>query len=336
MKKPSIPAASARAGGVVPPRRPGRAAAVAVVVMASASRPGSCRRQAAFITGVTRPPSDNELGLFLRSRRERITPAQAGLTAGHGARRTPGLRREEVATLARVSIDYYTRLERGRERRPSVAVLDALAGVLGLDEPERAHLQALASHAAGNGTPRPAVPRSGVRETTLVLLEALRPSPAAVLTRGNDLLAANPGGLAIFHGLADWPPERRNLTRYLFLHPAARSLWADWEGIAAGHVAHLRSIAGQDPGGQDITGLVEGLLAESEDFARFWSRYDVKPRSAGDKRFQHPTAGRMTLCYENLPLAGAGGQRLIVYLARPGTADHDAMALLDKLAAGQD
>ncbi|MBO0818284.1 MAG: helix-turn-helix domain-containing protein [Actinobacteria bacterium] len=303
--------------------------------MVSASRPGSCWRQAAFIPGVTLPPSDNELGVFLRSRRERITPAQAGLPAGYGARRTPGLRREEVATLARVSIDYYTRLERGRERHPSVAVLDALAGVLGLDDAERAHLQALAAHAAGNGAPRPAAPSPGVRETSLVLLAAVRPCPAAVVSRGYDVLAANPGGLAIFHGLADWPPEQRNLSRYLFLHPAARSLWADWESIAAGHVADLRSIAGQDPGAQDIAGLVEGLLAESQDFARLWSRYDVKPRSAGEKRYQHPLVGRMTLCYENLPLTGAGGQRLIVYLARPGTADHDAMVLLDKLAAAR-
>jgi hypothetical protein len=156
-----------------------------------------------------------------------------------------------------------------------------------------------------------------------------------VLSRVNDMLAANPAGLAIFHGLADWPPERRNLTRFLFLHPAARSLWADWEDIAAGHVAHLRSIAGQDPDAPDITGLVEDLVSVSPDFARLWSRYDVKPRTSGDKRFQHPKVGRMTLCYENLPLAGADGQRLIVYLAGPGTADHDAMVLLDMPATGQ-
>jgi hypothetical protein len=216
-----------------------------------------------------------------------------------------------------------------------VAVLGALAGVLRLDDAERQHLYALAAHAAGNATPRPAVPRSCVRETSLLLLEAVRPSPAAVLSRVNDMLAANPAGLAIFHGLADWPPECRNITRFLFLHPAARSLWADWADIAAGHVAHLRSIAGQDPDAPDITTLVEGLLAESPDFAGFWSRYDVKPRTAGDKRFQHPKVGRMTLCYESLPLAGAGGQRLIVYLAVPGTADHDAMVLLDMLAAAQ-
>ncbi len=252
----------------------------------------------------------------------------------NGVRRTPGLRREEVATLAGVSIDYYTRLERGRERHPSAAVLGALAAVLKLDEAERRHMDALAAHAAGGGISRP-IPRTCVRETARLLLESLRPSPAAVLSRVNDLLAANPAGLAVYHGLADWPPEQKNLTRFLFLHPGARSLWTDWEDIAAGHVAHLRSVAGQNPDAADIAALVDGLLTESRDFARLWARYDVKPRTAGCKRFQHPQVGRMTLGYESLPLAGGESQRLIVYLARPGTPDHDAMALLDMLTVGQ-
>ena len=283
---------------------------------------------------MTHPLSDNELGAFLRSRRERISPAEAGLPKVNSVRRTPGLRREEVATLAGVSIDYYTRLERGRERHPSTAVLGTLAAVFKLDEAERRHMHALAAHAAGNEVSRP-TPKTCVRQTAGLLLDSLRPSPAAVVSRVNDLLAANPAGLAIFHGLAGWPRERRNLTRFLFLHPGARSLWIDWEEIAAGHVAHLRSVAGQDPDAPDLVALIDGLLTESPDFARLWARYDVKPRTAGDKRFQHPRVGRMTLGYESLPLAGTDGQRLIVYLARPGTPDHDAMVLLDLLAAGQ-
>ncbi|MGD0556235.1 MAG: helix-turn-helix transcriptional regulator [Streptosporangiaceae bacterium] len=274
------------------------------------------------------PLSDTELGAFLRSRRGRITPAEAGMPAGSGIRRTPGLRREEVATLAGVSIDYYTRLERGRERHPSASVLDALARVLKLDENERRHLHALAAHAAGNGPP-PAAPPSCVRETAQMLLESLRPSPAAVMSRVNDMLAANPAGLALYHGLSDWCPAERNLSRYLFLHPAARSLWVDWEHIAIGHVAHLRLVAGENPDAPDITELITGLLEESPDFARIWARYDVKPRTTGDKRIEHPRVGRMTLDYESLPLAGANGQRLIVYLAHRGTPDHDAMVLLD-------
>lgn len=279
------------------------------------------------------PLSDTALGAFLRNRRERITPAEAGMPAGSGARRTPGLRREEVATLAGVSIDYYTRLERGRERRPSVAVLEALAGVFRLDENERQHLHSLAAHAAGNGVASAGSPASCVRESARMLLESLRPSPAAVLSRANDLLAANPAGLAVYHGLSDWCPAERNLTRYLFLHPAARSLWVDWEQIAIGHVAHLRAMAGEKPDAPDMAALITGLLEQSPDFARIWARYDVKPRTTGDKRFRHPRVGRMTLGYESLPLAGTDGQRVIVYLARPGTTEHDAIVLLDMLAA---
>jgi len=281
---------------------------------------------------VTHPRDDNDLGAFLRSRRERTQPSEAGLPAGNGTRRTPGLRREEVATLAGVSIDYYTRLERGRERRPSAAVLDALARVFRLDEPERQHLRALAAHAVGAAVQRSA-PVTCVRETARQLLDAVRPSPAAVISRVNDLLAANPAGLALFHGLADWPEGERNLTRFLFLHPGARTLWVDWECIAVGHVAHLHAMAGQYPGAKDIAALVDDLLAVSPDFARIWDRYDVKPRATGEKRYQHPLVGRMRLGYESLPLVGTDGQRFIVYVAEPGTPDHDAMVLLDLLAS---
>jgi transcriptional regulator with XRE-family HTH domain len=294
-------------------------------------RPGNNRRQGGVIPGVAHPLSDNELGVFLRSRRERVTPAEAGLPDGIGVRRTPGLRREEVATLASVSIDYYTRLERGRERRPSAHVLDALANVLKLDANERQHLHALAAHAAGNGGNggSPTAPQACVRDTARLLLETVRPSPAAVLSRTNDLLAANPGGLALFHGIE----TGGNLSKWLFLDPAARTLWVDWERIAIGHVAQLRVVAGAAPDAPDVTALVTGLLANSPDFARIWARYDVKPRTTGVKRFQHPRVGRMELGYESLPLAGTDDQRFIVYLAERGTPDHDAIVLLDMVGA---
>ena len=274
------------------------------------------------------PLSDNELGVFLRSRRERVTPAQVGLP-GSGVRRTPGLRREEVATLASVSIDYYTRLERGRERHPSAHVLDALASVLRLDANERRHLHAVAAHAAGNGG-SPTAPQVCVRDTARLLLETVRPSPAAVLSRTNDLLAANPGGLALFHGIE----SGGNLSKWLFLDPGARTLWVDWERIAIGHVAQLRVVAGSAPDAPDVTALVTGLLADSPDFARIWARYDVKPRTTGVKRFRHPRVGRMDLGYESLPLAGTDDQRFIVYLAERGTPDHDAIVLLDMVGEG--
>jgi transcriptional regulator with XRE-family HTH domain len=296
---------------------------------------GSFPRQGAVIWGVTHPGNGNELGFFLRSRRERISPLDVGLPGANSRRRTPGLRREEVATLAGVSIDYYTKLERGRERHPSGPVLDALAAVLQLNEPERQHLAALAAHVAGvyAGAADPGqAHRPCLRDTARQVLEAVRPGPAVAVSRINDLLGANPAGLALFHGLADWPAENRNLSRYMFLHPAARTLWVDWEDIAIGHVAHLHAIAGQHPDAPDITALASELQAASPDFARIWDRYEVKPRTTGDKHYQHPLVGRMSLSYESLPLAGTDGQRLIIYLAAPGTPDHDAMVLLDLLA----
>lgn len=275
----------------------------------------------------------SELGRFLRARRERVTPADVGLPSGNSVRRTPGLRREELATLAGVSVDYYTRLERGKETRPSTAVLDALARVLRLDEPEAEHLHALAGQVA-----RPAPrrrPSRTVRPTARLLLESVRPNPAYVVSRTNDLLAANPGGLGLLPGLADWPVRERNLVRYVFLHPAARPLWDNWEELAGGSVAHLRAVAGADPEDPDLAALAGELLVKSEDFARLWHRYDVRPRSSGTKAYHHPVVGQMRLDYETMPLTGTDGQRIVIYLATAGTPDHDAMVLLDMASSGQ-
>ena len=174
----------------------------------------------------------NALGDFLRARRARVKPGNVGLPSGSGTRRTPGLRREEIAALAGLSIDYYIRLEQGKETNPSGAILDGLAQALRLNEEEHAHLYALANHVAGR-VPR-TLPRANrvVRPEILQLLETLRPYPAHVLTRTSDLLAANPESIALFAGLADWPPERRNTARYTFLHPAARELFTDWDRAA--------------------------------------------------------------------------------------------------------
>lgn len=277
----------------------------------------------------------NQLGAFLRTRRERVQPGDVGLPPGSGVRRTPGLRREELAALAGVSVDYYTRVERGRERRPSSPVLDSLARVLRLTEPEREHLHALAARAARSVLPDPAGSCPAVRQTTRLLLETLRPNPAFVVGRVNELLAANPGALALFPGLTDWPEDRRNLSRYMFLHPAARSLYEEWDALACGSVAHLRAVAGAAPDAPDIAALVGELILHSAEFARIWNRYDVLPRSSGVKAFRHPLVGRMRLGYESLPVAGTHGQRLIVYLAEPGTPDHDALVLLDMAGAAE-
>jgi len=270
-----------------------------------------------------------ELGRFLRARREGVRPADVGLPAGTGSRRTPGLRREEIATLAGVSIDYYTRLERGRETRPSPAVVDALARTLLLDGDEHEYLKSLAAQAARRAPAPPKPPSRTLRPTAKLLLETLRPNPAYVVSRTYDILAANPGGARLHPGLLGWPPKQRNTIRYTFLHPEARDLWPDWEQKARGCVAQLRAIAGSDPDAPDLAGLVGELLVKSPDFGRLWSRYEVRRAGAGDRVIRHPLVGTLRLAHETLGLNRTEGHCLIVYLAEPGTPDHDAMVLLD-------
>ncbi|MEV4033578.1 helix-turn-helix transcriptional regulator [Streptomyces umbrinus] len=276
--------------------------------------------------------ADMELGRFLRARRSQTSPDQVGLTVSTGLRRTPGLRREELATLAGISIDYYVRLERGKERRPSPAVLEALARALQLDDAEHQHLRELAARAA-RYAPEPSMPPSRTVGPHLkLLLETMRPSPAYVVSRSMDLLAWNSGGLALYAGLADWPDTQRNLARYLFLHPTAHTLFPDWDYQVRGCVARLRAVAGTDPDAPDLTGLVGELLLKSPDFVKLWERYDVVGRKKSQKTFHHPQAGILTLYGQSLHLEGTSGQRLGVYTTEPGTPDHDAMLLLDVTA----
>jgi transcriptional regulator with XRE-family HTH domain len=274
----------------------------------------------------------SELGEFLRARRARVRPGDVGLPPGTGTRRTPGLRREEIAALAGLSIDYYIRLEQGKETNPGGPILDGLARALRLNEEEHAHLYALANHAAGRiarSSPRASrVVRPGIRQ----LLESVRPCPAYVLTRTSDLLAANPEALTLFVGLADWPPERRNTIRYTFFHPAARELFADWDHSAETTAAHLRSLAADTPDDPDVSALVAELLHGSPEFARLWQRHDVRHRRGEAKPFRHPQVGEFTLTYEVLHLAD--GQRMTVYQAEPGGRDHDALTLLSMIASG--
>ena len=277
-----------------------------------------------------------ELGRFLYARRTQITPAEVGFTPGAGRRRTPGLRREEVAALAGVSIDYYTRLERGKETRPSPAVADALARALKLDPDEHEHLRALAARAA-RYAPEPAgTPSRTVRPQLKLLLETLRPNPACITSRTLDLLAANPGGLALYAGMGDWPAAQRNIARFLFLHPAAREVYGDWDYQIRGCVARLRALAGTDPDAPDLAALVGELLLKSPDFTKLWERYEVTRRTMPPKKtFHHPQIGTVTLGFQGMQLEDTPGQRLTVYLAEPGTPDYDAMVLLDLTAPQQ-
>jgi transcriptional regulator with XRE-family HTH domain len=276
---------------------------------------------------------DMELGRFLHARRTQTRPDQVGLTVGPGLRRTPGLRREEVATLAGMSIDYYVRLERGKETRPSPSVLDALARALRLDDAEHQHLRELAARAARYAPEPPPPPSRTVLPHLKLVLETLRPSPAYIISRSMDLLAWNSGGLALYAGLDDWPAAQRNLARYLFLHPTARTLFQDdWEYQVRGCVARLRAQAGIDPDAPDLTSLVGELLLKSPEFAKLWERYDVVGRKKTQKTFHHPEVGTLTLSGQSMHIDDTPGQRLGVYTAEPGSPDHDAMLLLDLTA----
>ncbi|EFL29617.1 DNA-binding protein [Streptomyces viridochromogenes DSM 40736] len=270
-----------------------------------------------------------ELGRYLKARRAQVRPEDVGLPAGAGLRRTPGLRREELAALAGVSVDYYIRLERGRETNPSPAVVDALGRALRLRGDAYERLHELAELASGRFSELPACPQNTVRDSVLRMLESVRPLPAYVVSRYNRVLAANPPGRRLLPGLWGWPEDQRNLTRYVFLHPVGRTLYEPWEDTVALSVAHLRAVAGADTDDPELTALVGELMLKSPQFARLWERYDVCERGGGQKSFRHPKAGPMTLTYEVMRLARTGGQRMVVYQAAPGSQDERAMLSLE-------
>ena len=270
--------------------------------------------------------ASTELGEFFRARRARLRPSDVGLPPGVGLRRTPGLRREELAALAGLSIDYYIRLEQGKEANPSTAILDGLARALHLTEEEHEHLYTLANHAARRTWPSSPHTIREVRPGVRLLLETVRPCPAYVQNTVNDILAANPEGLALFAGIEEWPVHRRNTARYVFCHPAARTLYPDWEGTALATVANLRARSIAAPDSPDLAALVEEVSANSAEFTRLWRRYDLRYRRSEAKAFHHPEVGDFTLGFEVLNLDD--GLRLSILQAEPGTADHDALRLL--------
>ncbi|MFF9207514.1 MULTISPECIES: helix-turn-helix domain-containing protein [unclassified Streptomyces] len=274
-----------------------------------------------------------ELGRYLKARRAQVRPQDVGLPAGGGLRRTPGLRREELAALAGVSVDYYIRLERGRETNPSPAVVDALGRALRLRGDGYERLHELAELASGRVSELPASSDHTVRDSVVRMLESVSPLPAYVVNRYNRVLAANPPGRRLMPGLWDWPESQRNMIRYVFLHPVGRTLYEPWEETVALSVAHLRAVAGADPDDPELTALVGELVLKSPDFARLWERYDVCERGGGQKSFRHPKVGPMTLTYEVMRLARTGGQRMVVYQAAPGTPDEKAMLRLESADA---
>ncbi len=278
----------------------------------------------AYSEAVTR---SNALGDYLRARRELVDPAEVGLRVT-GVRRTPGLRREEVATLAGISADYYLRLEQGRDRNPSPQVLEALARVFGLDAAATQYLLNLsAARPARRRRPRREVVPAGIRQ----LVDTLE-LPAFVENRMFEVLAANRLATALSPGIR--PGENR--LRSVFLDERERDLHPDWEQATAGMVASFRASLGTDVDDPRIVQLVGELSLASERFRRLWARHDVKPLGGAPVRLRHPRAGMLELRREKLSIGDSGGQLLVIYHAEPGSQSARTLALLATLAASGD
>ncbi|WP_227982389.1 helix-turn-helix domain-containing protein [Nocardia spumae] len=265
------------------------------------------------------------LGDFLRARRARIQPSQVGLPPGTRRRQTAGLRREEVAALAGLSVDYYIRLEQGRDRNPSPEVLAALASALLLDADETVHVQQLVRLAGGRPATA-AAPIAAAGRGLVLLLGSIRPTPAFVLDQVSNVLAANPEGWRLLWGIEEWEPVRRNLIRYVFTHPAARTVFEDWTGMARDSVAHLRVVQGAGTHRTELAALTDELCAASADFEALWAHYEVRTKRGTRRMFRHPVVGRMELTSEIL--TAPDGQRFVAFQAEPGSPDRDAVTLL--------
>lgn len=265
-----------------------------------------------------------ELGQFLKARRAEITPAAVGLPDNGTSRRVPGLRREEVAFLASISTQYYTRLEQGRIQA-SAPVLALLADVLRLDDDQRDYLFEL----AGKEHTRP--PRKKgqkVRPPIQRLLDTLTDVPAFVLGLRMDILAWNDLAAALITDFADIPPHRRNYARMLFTDPVMRDRYVKWESMARDCVAYLRMEAARNPGEPGLAALVGELSMQSPEFRRWWAGHYVAHRAFGTKTIRHPVAGDLILDWENLTSGADRDQQLVIWTAEPGSPSHDALRIL--------
>ncbi|MCX5392824.1 helix-turn-helix domain-containing protein [Streptomyces sp. NBC_00094] len=270
-----------------------------------------------------------ELSEFLRSRRARLKPQDVGLPEFGRHRRVPGLRREELAQLAGVSVAYYTRLEQGNGRNVSMEVLDAIARALRLSDTERAHLTHLAKPTVKKRQ-RAAIARpQRVRPGLAHLLDSMDGVPAFVLGRRLDILAWNRMARALLGDFAAWEPDERNMARMIFRDPNARDLYIDWECKAIEVVSVLRLYAGCYPDDPQLLALVGELSVKSEEFRSLWAAHTVTDKGHGTKRLRHPLVGEMTLSYESLKVAGDDPDLVLVtYHAEPGSASADALRLL--------
>ncbi|MER5527673.1 helix-turn-helix transcriptional regulator [Streptomyces sp. NPDC002677] len=266
----------------------------------------------------------NELGDFLKARRAELSPQSMGLPDNGTLRRVPGLRREEVALLAAISTEYYTRLEQGRIEA-SAPVLMNLARVLRLDDDQRDYLLGLAGKENARPRRRPA---QNVRPQMRRLLDNLVDTPALVLGRRMDILAWNPLAAALMTDFSQIPEKQRNSVRLVFTDPAMRKLYTDWEEVVRTTVAFLRMEAADNPDDPRLNELVEELSAQDPQFREWWAAHDVAHHAMGTKAFHHPVAGDLTLDWETLACPTDPDQQLTVLTAEPGTPSHEALRFL--------
>ena len=276
----------------------------------------------------------SEIREFLSTRRAKISPEQAGLPRyGGDRRRVSGLRREEVASLAGISIQYYTRLERGDATGISQGVIDGIAEALQLDEAERAHLLRLIETAGATRPPRRRPAQEQVRPTVQRVLDSMVGSPAFVLNGRGDILAANALGRALFAPMYADPATAPNTARFVFLEPSARSFFRDWNKVANDTVAVLRAEAGRDPYDRRLSDLIGALSTRSDEFRVRWANHNVVIHATGAKLLHHPVVGDLDLSFESFPFATDPGHSLVTYTAEPRSPSQDALNLLASWAA---
>ena len=270
-----------------------------------------------------------EIREFLTTRRAKVTPERAGLPTFGRHRRVSGLRREEVALVAGISVEYYTRLERGNARGVSDEVLDAVSRALQLDDAERAHLRDLVRTSNEERAPRRAAGPQRVRPGIQRVVDAMSHVAAFVHNGRLDLLYANPLAAALHSELDRDPVRPPNSARFLFLDPRARTFYADWEKVAHDVVAALRGEAGRNPYDRALSDLIGLLSTRSDEFRVRWASHDVRFHRSGTKRFQHPLVGNLTLTYESLELPADPGLTIVTYSAEPGSPSEAALRELE-------
>lgn len=269
-----------------------------------------------------------DLSAFLQSRRAQVPPESVGVTVS-ARRRVSGLRREELAQLAGVSVDYYTRLEQGRATQPSEQVLDALSRALQLDDPAREHLHRLAR--LRNRRPAPASYPAEIRPQLLQVLDAITEYPALILNHRTDVQAYNRLAGMLYGDLDTVPEPERNIAQMIFLDAGRCDVYVDWESCSADTVAHLRHAAGEFPDDPELPALIGELSLGSRRFSELWGAAQVSVRGHGLKRLRHPMIGVITLHQERFVLPDGSGQELITLTAEPGSTDEDNLRLLAKL-----